>query len=184
MLEAARAAYAGTSGRVYSNPATTTKAAAPDRTYELSDDIEGFEARVDCFRRYAVAAIRDRSTQGDRVAVKVGRKMFLLVCEQGVEAAEEVGNHAYAAMLQRQCEEFRRALSDQAAPSSEESGLLPSHPVDSDADVRSMPSHELIIGYFVSCAAEGMPFFEAMDSLWGSRPPDADTSDRASTTSS
>jgi hypothetical protein len=137
---------------------------AAGRPRALSNDLEGFEMRVDCFRRYAIAAIRDRSAHGDEAAVKKGRKMFLIPCEQGIQVAERAGNHAYAAMMQRQCERFDRALSvDQAAPSSEESGLLPSHPVDSDAVRHAMPAHELIIGYFVSCAAEGLSFYEAMD---------------------
>jgi hypothetical protein len=81
-------------------------------------------------------------------------------------------------MLQRHREEFYRALSDQATPPSEESGLLPLLPVDSDAAIRAMPTHELMVEYFVSCAAKGMPFYEAMDSLWGPRrrPPDAGVS--------
>jgi hypothetical protein len=140
------------------------KATVPDRTYELSDDLEGFEMRVDCFRRYAVAAIRDRSTHGDLVAVKKGRAMFKVMCEQGIKVAERVGNHAYAALLQRQREAFYRALS--ADQESKTADRIPTEPpVDSDANVRVMPAHELIMEYFVSCAAEGMPFFEALDSL-------------------
>jgi hypothetical protein len=134
--------------------------------YTLTHDLEGFETRLDLFRRYALAAIRDRSTHGDEVAVEKGRKTFLHVCEQGIEDAEKVGDPAYAAMMQRQREEFCRVLSGQAPlPSLEESNLPSPQPVDSDADVSTMPVHELFVGYFVSCAAEGMPFFEALDSI-------------------
>jgi hypothetical protein len=165
----------------------------PDRS--LTDNLEGFEARVDCFRRYAVAAIRDGCVQGDKVTVRVGRKIFLLICEHSIKAAEQVGNHAYAAMMRRQCEQFERALSaaDQAAsPSLEKKSIsdaaarimtvhklayvangmlfyMSFQPGGSDAPLRSMPSHELLIRYFVSCAAEGMSFYKAMDSLWGPR---------------
>ena len=38
-------------------------------------------------------------------------------------------------------------------------------PVESGATVRDMPAHELFVGYFVSCAAGGLSFFEAVDSL-------------------
>jgi hypothetical protein len=93
--------------------------------------------------------------------------LFHVLYKQGINAAERVGNYAYAAMLQRQREEFCRALSDQAAPppTEEESGLLPSHPVASGADVRAMPVHELMVGFFLECASEGMSFYEAMESL-------------------
>jgi hypothetical protein len=144
---------------------TPAKATVPDRACELTNDIEGFEMWVDRFRRQAVAAIRDRSVQGDEAAVERGRKWFLVICERGIEAAERVGNHAYAAMLQRQREKFYRALSDQAAPPPEESGLLPLPPVDSDAAVRTMPAHELFVGFFLECAAGGLSFYEALDSL-------------------
>jgi hypothetical protein len=140
-LKAARAALA--------HVPPPAKAAVPDRAYELTDDIEGFEMQVDRFRRYTVAAIRDRSTHGDEVAVERGRKWFLNICEQGIEAAGRVGNHAYAAMLQRQREKFCRALSDQE-PTAEESGLLPLPPIVSDAAVRTMPAHELFVGFFLS----------------------------------
>jgi hypothetical protein len=108
-LKAARAAFA--------HAPPPAKAAVPDRADDLTDDIEGFEMQVDRVRRYAVVAIRDQSVQGDRAAVvESGRKLFLSICEQGIKAAEQVGNHAYTAMLQRQREKFCRALSDQAAP--------------------------------------------------------------------
>jgi hypothetical protein len=80
--------------------------AALARMFNLTDDLEGFEMRVDFLRRHAVAAIRDRRDQGDRAAVEKGCKVFLVICEQGINAAERVGNHAYAAMLQRQRETF------------------------------------------------------------------------------
>jgi hypothetical protein len=151
--------------------------------YPLTDDIEGFETWVDYFRRHAVAAIRDRSVQGNEAAVEKGRKLFLLVCEQGINAGERVGNHAYAAMLQRQRDKFRRALSDREAPPSEESGLLPPPPVDPEvaadpgAAARAMPGHELVVRYFASCVAGGMPFYEAMD--WLTRPADTPWQDRS-----
>jgi hypothetical protein len=132
----------------------------------LTDDLEGFEMRVDRFRRYAAAAIRDRSICGDEVAVKTGRFVFLFLCEQGINAAERLGNYAYANMLRHQCERFNRVLSDQAPPVEEEdSRLLPLPPVDLEADRRVMPAHEWVVGGFLRCAAAGMSFFEAVDSF-------------------
>jgi hypothetical protein len=135
--------------------------------YTLTHDVEGFEMRLDLFRRYAVAAIRDRSTHGDAVAVERGRGLFDVLYKQGVNAAERVGNHAYAAMVRCQREMFYRALSDQATPPSleEESGLLPPQPVDSDVAVRAMPVHELIVEFFLTHASEGLSFYEAMECL-------------------
>jgi hypothetical protein len=135
--------------------------------YSLTDDLEEFEMQINYFRRSAVAAIRDWSARGDWVAVEKGRGIFLLVCEQGINAAEKVGNHAYAAMMQRQRDAFSRALSDQAPPMEEEkSDLLPPPPIDDpEAAARAMPTHELIVRYYVSCVAGGMSLYEAMNSL-------------------
>jgi hypothetical protein len=121
--------------------------------------------QVDRLRRYAVAAIRDWRVQGDRATVaESGRKFFLSICENGIKAAERVGNGVYANMLQRQREKFCRALSDQE-PAAEESSLLPLPPIVSDAAVRTMPAHELFVGFFLECAANGMSFCEALYSL-------------------
>jgi hypothetical protein len=60
---------------------TTAKASVPDCTPDrsLTNDLKGFEAQVDCFRRYAVAAIWDGQARGDSGIVRVGRKIFLLI---------------------------------------------------------------------------------------------------------
>jgi hypothetical protein len=84
--------------------------------YTLAADLKEFDMRVDQLRRYAVEAIRDRSANGDEAAVKRGRWAFLCLCEQGINAAERVGNPAYAALMQRQREEFDRDLSAGQAP--------------------------------------------------------------------
>jgi hypothetical protein len=147
-----------------------------------------FEKEIGYFRRYAAAEIRDRRTQPlpicDAVPelpeldpVERGCRMFLRVCEEGTVVAERFGSceqiAAYVEMLQRQRKMFYRALSDlEAAPaldsSSDEAwGLLPAFndpefAADPEAAVMAMPTHQLIVHYFVACAAEGMAFYAAL----------------------